>query len=345
MYDIATGRQARSAALAVDVGDITLGQLGPGVMVAGGALLFGWYDFARETGTVFCFDAGTLAPRWRWQLHWPWSERSLRPTIALIADDRRVYAAAVGKDADNLFAFALTDGRLAWSRSVEKFPAEAALALDGGRLLVRSQLWARTRDWHEQIDAIRIEDGHRLWRTWLTGESKHHLEGPLIHDGHLYTTTRSGVATARLFTIRLSDGHTTRVDVETSGAPFAMRGSVVALGGWPPLAYDLRRRRTVWRTRLGYAEDGGPPMMAGGTLDTDGQRILVGDSQRFVYVLDAETGALDGRIRVDIYPRFELASPLKAVYGSYGVRRLQIYNETLLVGTVDSSLFAFRRRS
>jgi hypothetical protein len=34
-------------------------------------------------------------------------------------------------------------------------------------------------------------------------------------------------------------------------------------------------------------------------------------------------------------------SPLKALYGSYGVRRLQIHRGMLLAGTVDSSLFVF----
>lgn len=342
VHDAATGRRLRSAVLPADLGDITGGQLGPGAMVSGDSVVFGWYDFSTETGTVFCFDATSLRPRWKWQIHWPWSERSLRPGVAVIADGAHVYAAAIGKAADNLFAFRLADGRLAWSRSVEKFPAESPLALEGGRVIVRSQLWARPSDWHEQLDAIRAHDGVRLWRTWLLGEAKHHMGPPLIRDGYLYTTTRTGLASGRLFTVRLSDGHTTRDDVATSGAPFAMSGGVVYLGGWPPLAYDLRTRRALWRVTLGYPEDAGPPMIAGGAMDAARDRLFTGDSQRFVYALAGTTGDLQGRVRLDTYPRFEFASPLKAVYGSYGVRRLETHGGMLIVGTVDSSLFVFR---
>ena len=341
-YDAATGRARGATALSADLGNITRGQLGPGAMVSGDSLIFGWYDFNTETGTVFCFDAKSLEQRWRWQIHWPWTQRSLRPTISVIADEQHVYAAASGKDRENLFAFRLADGRLIWSRSVEKYPAEAALALHRERLLVRSQLWAWTRDWHEQIDAIRVEDGQRLWRTWLTGEAKYHVGRPLIHDDHLYVTTRGGVDAGNLFVVRLSDGHTTRVEIPASGAPFARRGNVVYIGGWPALAYDVVRQQPVWRTRLGYPDEALVPMIAGGTLDPDRNRVFVGDSQQFVYALAADTGVVQDRIRVDRYPRFEFFSPLKAMYGSYGVRRLEMHRGMLFVGTVDSSLFVFR---
>jgi outer membrane protein assembly factor BamB len=342
VHDAATGRMLRSTPLPADLGNYTLGQLGPGATVSGDAVVFGWYDFTTETGTIFCFDATSLSKRWQWQIQWPWTQRSLRPTLALVADDRHVYMAAVGKSSDNLFAFRLADGRLTWSRSVEKFPAESALALDQDRLIVRSQLWARTSDWHEQLDAIRVVDGQRLWRTWLTGEAKYHMAGPLIDGGHLYTTTRAGISSGHLFVVRLSDGQTSRDDIETSGAPFAKRGDVLYFGGWPPLAYNIRMRRSSWRAPLGHSEPAVPPMIAGGALDSEHNRVITGDSQRFVYMLAGDTGALQTRIRLDTYPRFELFSPLKALYGSYGVRRVEMHNGTLFVGTVDSSLFVFR---
>jgi len=178
VHDVADGRRLRRAALPADLGDITIGQLGPGAMLTGDVLVFGWYDFRTDTGTVFCYDAASLTRRWHWEIRWPWTERSLRPTVAVVADARQVYAAAIGKNADNLFAFRLADGRLAWSRSVETFPAEAALALDGDRLLVRSQLWARPGDRHEQLDAIAIQDGRRLWRSARRAGCGNCDEGP-----------------------------------------------------------------------------------------------------------------------------------------------------------------------
>jgi outer membrane protein assembly factor BamB len=341
VHDTATGQQRRSTRFTADLADITTGQLGPGASLAGNALVFGWYDFATETGTLFCVDAATLATRWQWRIRWAWTERALRPTLAVVADDERVYAAAVGKDADNLFAFRLSDGALAWSRAVERFPAEAALTLHEGHLIVRSQLWARPGDRHQQLDAIRARDGERLWRTWLGGEPKYHLDPPVVHDGRLYTTTRDGATHGRLFSVRLTDGQTTSIDVDTPGAPFARQGDVLYLGGATPLALDLRTHRPLWRTPL-TDPDSAPPMLAGGTLDPTRALVYVADSKRYVYALSATTGELRHRLRLDTYPRFEFLSPLKAIYGSYGARRLELRNGLLFVGTVDASLFVFR---
>lgn len=341
VHEATTGRRRRSAALPADLADVTRGQLGPGAMVAGDAIVFGWYDFTSETGTVFCFDVATLQPRWHWRVHWPWRQRTLRPTVAVIADGGQLYAAASGKDGDNLFAFRLADGRLVWNRSIETFPTESALAVSAGRLIVRSQLWAHTRDRHEQLDAVAIADGRRLWRTWLVGEAKHYTGGPLVAGEHLYTTTRANAAGGYLYAVRLSDGRTLRDEIATAGAPFAKRGDIVYLGGAPALAWDAGTRRARWRS--GDA-DALPPMIAGGALDDARHRVFTGDSQKFVYVLAAGTGVLERRIRVDGYPRFELLSPVKALYGSYGVRRLEVHRGMLFVGTVDGSLFVFRVR-
>ena len=342
VYEAATGRRRRTTPLPADLGDITKGQLGPGAMVAGDSIVFGWYDFATETGTLFCFDATTLARRWEWQIHWPWTQRTLRPTLAVAASDGRLYAAAIGKTADNVFAFRLTDGRLLWRRSVEAFPAESALAIAGDRLIVRSQLWAWTRDQHEQLDAISLADGRRFWRTWLIGEAKYHTGGPLLDGDHLYTTTRADARNGHLYTVRLSDGHTQRDEIETAGAPFAKRGDAIYLGGWPAVGWDARIRQRLWRANHDRVGDTAPAMIADGAIDDEQSRVFTGDSQRFVYVRAVDTGQLQRRLRVDWHPRFEFWSPLKALYASYGVRRLQVHRGSLFVGTVDSSLFVFR---
>lgn len=342
VYDAASGRRRRSTALPADLGDVTRGQLGPGAMVIDDLVVFGWYDFASETGTVFCFDAATLAARWQWRIHWPWRQRTLRPTVAVAASEGRLYAAAVGKDGDNLFAFRLGDGRLLWSRGVEAFPVESALAVTGDAVIVRSQLWALTRDQHEQLDAIASGDGRRLWRTWLVGEAKYHTGGPLLDGGYLYTTTRADALGGHLYSVRLSDGQTRRDEVATAGAPFAKRGDAIYLGGAPPLAWDTRAHRPLWSASAGDDDGAMPSMIADGALDDERNRIFTGDSQRFVYVRAADTGLLEARLRLDQHPRFELSSPLKALYGSYGVRRLQVHRGLLFAGTVDSSLFVFR---
>ena len=342
-YETSNGRQRRSTVLPADLGDITRGQLGPGAFVTGDSVVFAWYEFATEIGTVLSFDAATLQPRWHWKIHWPWRQRTLRPGLAIAAAGEHVYAAAIGKDADNVFAFRLADGRLLWSRSVETFPAESALAIAADRLIVRSQLWARTRDWHEQLDALALADGRRIWRTWLTGEAKYHTDGPLVDSEYLYTTTRAGPDRGHLYVIRLSDGHTVRDEIDTAGAPFGKRGDTIYLGGAPPLAWNVRTRRAVWRGTTGG--DATRPMIAGGAVESGRDRVFTGDSQRFVYVRAADTGVVRERLRIDTHPRLELLSPLKALYGSYGVRRLQVHGGMLFVGSVDSSLFVFRLES
>jgi outer membrane protein assembly factor BamB len=340
VYEAATGRRRRSTPLPADLGDITRGQLGPGALAAGDAVVFGWYDFADETGTVFCFDAASLTLRWTWRIHWPWHQRTLRPTVAVAADDDRVYAATIGNTAENLFAFRRTDGRLLWSRAVESFPDESALGLAGDRLIVRSQLWAWTRDRHEQLDAIGLTDGRRLWRTWLMGDAKHHTGEPLIADGRLYTTTRVDDGGGHLYIVRLSDGSTQRERIETAGAPFAKRGDAIYLGGTPAIAWDARARRTLWTAR----DDASTPStrIAGGAIDDGRRRLFTGDPHQFVYVHALDTGLLLQRVRLDRYPRFELSRPVKALYGSYGTRRLHVEGGMLFVGTADSSLFVYR---
>lgn len=342
VYDKNSGRRLRGAKLPSDFGNITLGQLGPGITVAGDSVVFGWYDFTTEVGTLFCFDVSTLTKRWEWRIAWPWHERSLRPTVSTLADQSRAYAAAVGKYGDNLFAFRLSDGVLLWSRVVDKFPAESALALAGERLLVRSKLWGWATDLHEQLDAVQALDGRRLWRTWLTGEAKYYAGPPLVRGDVVFTTTRGSGRRGNLFSVRLTDGQTTRADIPTAGAPFATHRDIVYLGGLPPTAYDVRVGTTVWQSSFGDDERALIPMIAGGAFDQVRHSIYTGDSQRYLYVLAAVNGAIVRRIRIDTYLRFELFSPIKALYASYGVRRVAIDGPYVFVGTVDSSLFVFR---
>jgi outer membrane protein assembly factor BamB len=342
VYETATGRWRRSTRLPGDLGDTTRGQVGPGALAVGDAVVFGWYDFAAETGTVWCFDAATLAPRWTWHIHWPWHQRTLRPTVAVTADAERVYAATIGKTADNLFAFRQTDGSLQWRRTIESFPDESALAIAGDRLIVRSQLWAWMRHRHEQLDAISVIDGRRLWRTWLMGDARYYTGGPLIDAGRLYTTTRVDEGGGYLYIVRLSDGSTQRERVETAGAPFAKRGDAIYLGGTPAIAWDTHARRTLWTTRGDGEVSASSTRIGDGAIDDERGRLFTGDPEQYVYVHALDTGVVRQRLRLDRHPRFELSRPLKALYGSYGVRRLEVHRGMLFVGTADSSLFAYR---
>jgi hypothetical protein len=84
--------------------------------------------------------------------------------------------------------------------------------------------------------------------------------------------------------------------------------------------------------------------LADALLDPMRQEIYLGDWERDLYVLSSTTGQVKEKVNIRAYWRGDfLFSPLKAFFGSYGVKKLELAKELLLVGTVDSSLFVFRR--
>jgi hypothetical protein len=174
------------------------------------------------------------------------------------------------------------------------------------------------------------------------GDAKYHIGGPLIDDGRLYTTTRVDEGGGQLYIVRLSDGSTQRERVETAGAPFAKRGDAIYLGGTPAIAWDAHARRTLWTTRGGGDVSPSSTRIADGAIDDEHGRLFTGDPEQFVYVHALDTGLVLQRLRLDHYARFELSRPFKALYGAYGVRRLEVHGGMLFVGTADSSLFVYR---
>lgn len=345
VHDLASGRRLRHARLRHDLANITTGQLGPTVEVAAGVVVFGWYDFQAEAATLSCHDAGSLAPRWDRTFPWPWDERSLRPTLALGVDVDSVYAAAVGKTGVNLFRMRLGDGELVWSRAVERFPVESPLLVRDGAVVVRARLWGWSRPRHELLDSFTTTDGTRRWRTWLAGESRFHPERPLVRGAALYTTTAATAGDTHLYTVRLSDGHTTGTLLSGGpGGPFAEANGILFFGGRPPIAYEVAGARPVWQAPVGAGPPGSVGMIHGGALDAARGLVYVGDATRHLYALRVADGSERARIRLDRYARYEFVHPLKALYGAYGARRVELQDDRLLVGTSDASLFVFRPR-
>ena len=86
----------------------------------------------------------------------------------------------------------------------------------------------------------------------------------------------------------------------------------------------------------------GPPANATGLLDPIREEIYLGDWERDLYILSARSGEVKEKVYIRGFWRGEFFSPVKAFFASYGVRRLDLAQGLLFVGTVDSSLFVFR---
>jgi outer membrane protein assembly factor BamB len=336
VYHAASGQRLRRVALPRDFGNITNGQLAPELVVTPTALLVGWYDFAVEIGSVSCFDPSSLALRWEQRVAWPW-DATLRPTFAVAADGEHAYAVAVGKPGHNVFKFRLADGQLTWARALAAIPTPDRLVLHDRALIVASRHTLADVE-HVQLDAVETDGGTRRWRATLSGSTLLGVS-PLVLGAHGYTALYRRPGGLSLYAVRLDDGVTTRTDIgeDMDGRPVAEHDGILYFGGLTPFAYDRRAARVRW-TAAGDRE-----MSAGahGRFDAGRRLLHVGDPWHYVYAVDAETGQVVRRTRIDTYVRYEL-NPVKALFGSYGARRLELHQGLVFVGTADSSLFVFR---
>jgi outer membrane protein assembly factor BamB len=343
VYDLTSGRELRRARLPRDYANTTLGQIGPDVAVTDSALVYGWYDLETH-GKVLCFEPKTLAIRWERVFTWPWDVRDTRPTFSVAIDGDHVYALAVGKEGENLFKLRLTDGQTVWSKSIEKYVQGVPLVFHDGNLLVRSRVSHWTPGAYGYYQAIGPDRGQTLWRVRIDGTAGVRDHQPLISGKRVYLTSEASPDEYHLYTIDFETG--TILDhqqLRQTSAPFAENIGILYLGGSTPTAYNVERREKVWQTALRGPEGFGLNVSARGVLDPFRNEIYLGDWDRDLYVLSAKSGQVKEKLYIRGYWRGEWFSPLKAFFGSYGVERLELAQGLLFVGTVDKSLFVFRR--
>jgi len=344
VHDLLTGREVRRARLPQDYANTTLGQIGPEIAITDSVLAFGWYDLEMK-GKVLCFDAKTLALRWERVFTWSWDVRDTRPTFSVVTDGDYVYALAIGKEGENLFKLKLTDGQTMWSKNIEKYVQGVPLILHDGKLLIRSRVSRHARDPYGYYRAVSADTGVDLWKVRIDGKALVRDDQPLISGDRTYLTSEaSSPDEYHLYTVDIGTGKIfDHVQLRQTGAPFAEIDGVLYLGGSTPMAYKLSRQETIWQTALRGPEGFGLNVSAKGILDLRRGEIYLGDWDRDLYVLSAKTGQVKEKLYIRGYLRGELLSPLKAFFGSYGVERLALVQGLLFVGTVDKSLFVFRR--
>jgi len=344
VYDLLTGREVRRARLPQDYANTTFGQIGPEVAVSDSALAFAWYDLEKH-GRVLCFDPKTLALRWERVFTWRWDVRDTRPTFSVVIDGNYAYALAIGKEGENLFKLKLADGKTVWSKSIEKYVQGVPLVLHHGKLLIRSRVSRQARNPYGYYQAVSPETGANLWKVRIDGKALVRDDQPLIARDRAYLTSEaSSPDLYHLYTIDVGTG--TIFDhqlLRQTSAPFAENNGVLYVGGSTPMAYQLNRREKIWQTALRGPEGFGLNVSATGVLDPRRDEIYLGDWDRDLYVLSAKTGQVKEKLYIRGYSRGELFSPLKAFFGSYGVERLELVQGLLFVGSVDKSLFVFRR--
>jgi outer membrane protein assembly factor BamB len=307
--------------------------------------VFGWYDFASEEGKIFCYDPNTLALHWKRDFKWRWDVRETRPTFSFVIVGPHLYALALGKEGQNLFKLKLSDGEIISSTTVEKYVKGIPLVLGDGKLLVRSIVSSSHPNQFGYFQAINPETGETLWRVRIDGVSVFD-DPPLISGAHAYITSQSVLDNPdHFYAIDLKRGMVvTHQLVRQLRAPFAEHRGILYFGGKTPAAFDINRKKIIWQTDLGGADGIGNPVAASGVFDSLREEIYIGDWERNLYVLSSTTGQVKGKIYIRGYWRGDfLFSPLKAFFGSYGVKRLGLKEGFVLVGTADSSLFVFRR--
>ncbi|MFQ5658740.1 MAG: PQQ-binding-like beta-propeller repeat protein, partial [Candidatus Methylomirabilales bacterium] len=344
VYSLSDGRELRRVRLPKDYGRTTFGEISPELAITDTSLVFAWYDFRDKEAKIFSYDPKTLALRWERAFPWAWDVRSTRPTFSVVVSGDHLYALAIGKEGQNLFKLRLSDGRTVWSVAIEKYVQGVPLVLHDGKLLVRSIVSISHPDKYGYLQAFNPLTGENLWRVRIDGESTFD-DPPLIFTDRTYVTSQAVLSDPdHFYTIELTRGMVVRHQrVRLLRAPFAEYQGILYFGGNTPAAFHIGREEIVWQADLRGPQGLGTPVSALGVLDTIREEIYLGDWERDLYVLSARTGEVKDKVYIRGYWRGEFFSPLKAFFGSYGVKRLALVRGFLFVGTVDSSLFVFRR--
>jgi outer membrane protein assembly factor BamB len=301
------------------------------------AVVFGWYSWKGE-GRVVCADPRSLKIRWQRRIAWPDEERELSPGVFAIVRDDAVFVLLSGKRGENLLRLRPDTGETVWSRLIERFVLGVPLVWYDGRLLVQSRITQHHPNGHGYYQAIDATTGTTIWRLRFEGTAHFWDEAPLIVGNHAYLTSelRPGPSN-HLYVIDIPRGAMVshRV-VQALREPFAEHDGVVYFGTETPAAWDAKNDRVVWRSRLTRPNSAGPAIAPGGVLDVARRRIYLGDATDSLYKVSATDGATIERVDL----RAGYTNPARGINSGYGVRRLQLIADRLVIGTEDGRLLA-----
>ena len=301
------------------------------------AVVFGWYGWKGE-GRIVCADSRSLKARWQRKLPWPDEERELSPGVFAVVRDDAVFVLLSGKRGENLFRLRLDTGETAWSRKIDRFVLGVPLVWRDGRLLVQSRVTQHHPNGHGHYQAIEATTGTTLWQLKFEGMADFWDDPPLVLDDHAYLTTeiRPGPSN-HLYVIDVARGvMVSHRPVQALREPFAEHDGIVYFGTDTPAAWDPKSDRVIWRSRLILPNSVAPAIVPNGVLDAARTRIYLGGATDSLYKISS----LDGTTieRVDL--RTGYVNPARGLNSGYGVRRMQLIDERLVIGTEDGRLVA-----
>jgi hypothetical protein len=126
-------------------------------------------------------------------------------------------------------------------------------------------------------------------------------------------------------------------------APFLYDSHLLYFGGQRPAAYDPRTQQLLWQVDLGSWKEPVASVIAQGAADVKRGELYIGDMGMYLFLLSKDTGRIKTALNVRKYFRGDFLQPTKAILGDYGVKKLVFRDNRIYVGTVDGSLFVFRR--
>ncbi|PYO49933.1 MAG: hypothetical protein DMD84_17005, partial [Candidatus Rokuibacteriota bacterium] len=205
-------------------------------------------------------------------------------------------------------------------------------------LLVQSRITQHYPNGHGHYQAIDPATGATVWRLRFDGTAHFWDDAPLIISNQAYFTSefRPGPSN-HLYVIDIAAGRiVSHRIVDTLREPFALQDGILYFGTATPAAWDVQNDRVVWRSRLTRPYSSGPAIIPGGVLDAARRRIYLGDAIDSLYKVSAADG---GTIeRVDL--RSGYVNPARGINSGYGVRRMQLLGDRLIIGTEDGRLLA-----
>jgi outer membrane protein assembly factor BamB len=333
ILDSASGQQLRTANLSPPPApDRVLG-----VTATPTAIVFGWYGWKGE-GRVVCADPQSLRIRWHRRIEWPDDERELSPGIFAVVRDNAIFVLLSGKRGENLLRLSPDTGETVWSRKIDRFVLGVPLAWRDGSLLVQSRITQHYPKGHGHYQAIDATTGATLWQVRFDGVAGFSDDPPLVVGERAYLTCETSSAPSNhLYVINVASGTiiSQRI-VEGLRKPYAEHDGIVYFGTATPAAWDARNDRVIWRSRLSRPHSIGPAIAPSGVLDAARRRIYLGDPTDSLYKVSATDGATIERLDI----RAGYVNPARGINSGYGVRRMQLIGERLVIGTEDGRLMA-----
>jgi outer membrane protein assembly factor BamB len=250
-----------------------------------------------------------------------------------------VFVLISDKRSENLFRLRRDNGETVWSRYMERFAVQRAMAWHGNRLLVRSRV-TRGAQASGDLHAIDPSTGSTLWRVRLEGQDDAAGDTMLIAANRAYIAAPVPPGeSSRLHVVDLAAGTLVKsLTIDRLSEPFAYHDGVVYFGGNMPTAWDVAAERPLWRTEL-RERQGRLLHMSDAVLDAPRQRIYLGELRNSFFTLSSTDGTVLSSVDVR---RGHTSANFMAIYGAY---RMRLVRDVLLVGAGDRRLLAFATAS